>query len=389
MPNTFCPYFNKEICQSCELLTLTHADQISKKVELVQELLKDFYPFEFEKSYLSPEKHFRNRAKWIVTGTTEKATIGILGKVDLDQGRDILECPIHHPKITEISKALPPLIRKYKISPYHIKKRQGELKAILLYYSPISDSMYLKFVMRSKIMLKQLKQFSEELQNTFIFLKCFSLNIQPIAQAILEGPEEIILGEKKNIPHTIVDFEGIKKEFLLSPTGFVQSNFECSSELYRNSQTWLKEIKTKKLLELYCGQGFFSLLNHHNAEKITAIEINKDAIETAKLSAKMNNIENIQFIDESAEQALIHCTEDSFDTLIVNPPRRGLANSIKVIEKLKPQHILYSSCHIESFVEDFLKLKDFYQINKVKLFDMFPHTKHFETLILMERKRGN
>jgi 23S rRNA (uracil747-C5)-methyltransferase len=73
------------------------------------------------------------------------------------------------------------------------------------------------------------------------------------------------------------------------------------------------------------------------------------------------------------------------ELVIINPPRRGLGEGTELLLNNLPEHILYSSCSIETLSADLKKMASHYQVKRVQLFDMFPHTSHFETLIWLER----
>ena len=181
-----------------------------------------------------------------VTGTLEKPIIGLTGEFRLDEGRELLECPIQHPRINQLMAALPTLIRQCGLTPYQIEKRTGELKGLIAFYSPLSEQMYLRFVLHSRAYIAQLNtQISilSVLQEQFSELVCISANIQPIPHAILEGPEEIILTKRDSIDHQIGDLC-----LKLTPQAFVQTNFSVSTELYQTAARWIGISKAEKVL---------------------------------------------------------------------------------------------------------------------------------------------
>ena len=167
MSNTFCDYYNKDICRSCEWLEESLPAQIQKKELLLEKALSFLSPFALEKSVASAPQAFRNRAKWIVTGSTTHPLIGLPGKIDLDSGRDLQSCPIVHPRILELTKALPALISEFSLKPYRIVERTGELKALIVFYSPHSQQMYLRFVLRSQEAILRIKKLLPKLQAAF------------------------------------------------------------------------------------------------------------------------------------------------------------------------------------------------------------------------------
>ena len=73
------------------------------------------------------------------------------------------------------------------------------------------------------------------------------------------------------------------------------------------------------------------------------------------------------------------------DTILVNPPRKGLGGALELVKNSDARYVIYSSCNYETLAEDLKKMSACYQIQKIKIFDMFPQTKHFETLVLLKK----
>ncbi|HSG52241.1 MAG TPA: 23S rRNA (uracil(747)-C(5))-methyltransferase, partial [Rheinheimera sp.] len=119
--------------------------------------------------------------------------------------------------------------------------------------------------------------------------------------------------------------------------------------------------------------------------RLTGIEIAPKAIESATRSAAELGLKNVQFqaLDSSA---FAKAAQQAPDVLVVNPPRRGLGQTLCLdIERLAPQWLIYSSCNAQSLAQD-LHWLSHYKLLKVQLFDMFAHSSHFEVLTLLVRK---
>jgi len=349
--------------------------QLESKEKQILSQLSFFQDLRLEPSQRSATQYFRNRAKMIVSGTATHPKIGI-------RDEEILSCPIHHPKLNQVFSTLPSLLAEARIVPYHIADQTGDLKGLIAYYSPESDQMYLRFVMRSRAQLERIRGVALKLQKNFSYLRCISMNLQPIPHSILEGREEIFITERESIDHPI----GIYA-LQLSPQAFVQTNFEVARALYETAAGWIKELAPLKLLELYCGQGVFSFFASAHAQEILGIEINQQAVAAARESAKNLGYSHLNFKCLDATQVSDEWTAFGPDCVLVNPPRKGLGEGVQLILAQKPKFLLYSSCLSETLSADLNLLKNDYSLKKVRLFDMFPHTEHFETLVLLERIR--
>ena len=148
----------------------------------------------------------------------------------------------------------------------------------------------------------------------------------------------------------------------------------------------IKALKIEKLLDLYCGVGAFSFYAAKYCQKIDGVEISKEAISFANMGKEKNCLHQINFqamdTADFLQQNLIN-----YDGVMVNPPRRGLDEEIiKNIITINPRIIFYSSCNAETLKKDWISLKNHFKIVSLQLFDMFPHTSHFETLMILLNK---
>lgn len=381
MLESFCPRFNQAHCRSCTWIERDYAQQIAQKEERIREALSFFPQVPLEPPFQSAIQGFRNRAKMTVTGTVQEPLIGLLGAEALDEGRELLDCPIHHPRLNELLAALPEWIRRANLIPYRIQERTGELKGLIAFYSPQSDQMYLRFVLRSRECVLRIKKILPELQRQFPSLVCVSANLQPIPAAILEGPEEIVLSEKGFIEHRLGDLV-----LNLSPQAFVQTNVEVATALYRTAAHWIGESRPERMLELFCGQGAFSFFAAQSASHVVGVEINSEAVRTANATAEALRLKHLEFRCADATELGEEILALNPDLILVNPPRRGLASGVDWIQQALPREFIYSSCNITTLAKDLKRLSSTYELRKVQLFDMFPHTEHFETLVALKRR---
>ena len=127
------------------------------------------------------------------------------------------------------------------------------------------------------------------------------------------------------------------------------------------------------------------------AKKVYGIEIVEEAIEAAEENAKINNINNTEFIAGDVEKVLedlINKNNIVPDIVMVDPPRKGLDNkSIENILRIKPKKLVYISCNPATLVRDLSKLEEKYIIDFIKPVDMFPFTSHVECVAVLKLKK--
>jgi 23S rRNA (uracil747-C5)-methyltransferase len=360
-----CPFYEQKICLSCDWITQPYEEQLEKKAQLAQSIL-GVTPTTI---HASSVQSFRDKIKLAVGGSYEQPLLGMMNnnlKVT-----DLTGCLVQNHELNALVPQLKEFIQLARLEPYDITKKSGELKFLILFISPHTQEKYLRFVLRSQEAVTRIQKHLD-------FLSAFgviSVNLQPLDAAILEGEKELILTRKNFIRHQLngLDFE-------LHPKSFVQTNSHLAEKLYSSAQSWIKELPIKKILDLFCGMGPFALHLYQAGLEVVGFEINAWSIESAQSSNQLQN-KKVQFITQDTHQLT---TLPSCDLMVVNPPRRGLGESLNLILKSKPKYLLYSSCHIQSLGQDWMKLQADYKISRVEIFDFFPHTEHFETLVLME-----
>jgi 23S rRNA (uracil747-C5)-methyltransferase len=376
----YCDYFSSQKCLSCNWLNKPYSQQLMDKQQTFSQLLQPFQPIAILSPIASHEVDFRNKAKMAVLGTVEKPILGILNHNQ--QPIDLSHCPLYPTQLQQALTKLKQFISSIGLVPYNIKKRRGELKFIILTLH--DNQLMLRFVLRSKAMIDRLRVSLNKLYASLPNLAIISVNIQPLHAAILEGEEEIVLSDSDvlavNLNHV---------PLFIRPQSFFQTNTEIARQLYQTAADWVNQLtKDKKkainhIWDLFCGVGGFGLHCTNHSIRLTGIEINKQAIACAKQSADLMQLPKLDFrAYDSTQFALAQA--DIPDLVLVNPPRRGLGKCLaNYLHTLKPHYILYSSCNLSTQLSDLALLPN-YQIVKAQLFDMFPHTAHMETMLLLQ-----
>jgi len=153
------------------------------------------------------------------------------------------------------------------------------------------------------------------------------------------------------------------------------------------------------LLELYCGNGNFSLALARNFRRVLATEIAKPSVASAQYNIAANNIDNVQIIRMAAEeftQAMngersfkrlegIDLQSYECETIFVDPPRSGLDDETVKMVQAYPR-ILYISCNPETLCQNLETLSATHKISRLALFDQFPYTHHMECGVLLTRR---
>ena len=159
--------------------------------------------------------------------------------------------------------------------------------------------------------------------------------------------------------------------------------------MYDIAINFFDNIDDKYIVDAYSGTGTIGMIMAKKAKKVYAIEIVKSASEDGEKTAKENGIENIEFINGAVEKELVNLINANkrIDTIIFDPPRKGLeASIIDKVAELNLKEVVYISCNPSTFARD-VKLfsEKGYVLKKLQAVDMFPQTSHIETVALLSK----
>ncbi|MGL5359854.1 MAG: 23S rRNA (uracil(747)-C(5))-methyltransferase RlmC, partial [Shewanella sp.] len=320
---------------------------------------------------------FRNKAKMVALGAAHAPVLGIVSPSG--EAVSLWDCLLYPADMQALLLRLERFVQQAGIPPYRVDKAKGELKFILLTRSQVRGEFMLRFVLRSKVAIPRIERELPALLAQFPQIKVVSVNLQPVHMAILEGEEEIFLSANTRLEERFNDVP-----LFIRPKSFFQTNPEVAAKLYQTAREWVAEFAPRSLWDLFCGVGGFGLHCAGPDIALTGIEIEAEAIACAKMSAQMMGLNQVQFMAlDSTDFAKGSSAADKPDLIIVNPPRRGIGEALcHSLSEFAPKAILYSSCNPATLAKDLAQLRG-YRLTKVQLFDLFPHTDHFEVLALL------
>ncbi len=186
-------------------------------------------------------------------------------------------------------------------------------------------------------------------------------------------------GKVSTLGITKIEENILGKKVTYTFESFFQANRYLTEKLVKIVAEAVDIINQPEILELFCGAGTFTLALSDKAKNIWAVEKNRKAINLLEESISLNKVSNITPVCDDAEH-FVKKWDKSVDVLILDPPRTGAKNIMKEINRIKPKKIIYISCNPTTLARD-LSILENYQIKKVHLFDMFPHTFHIETVV--------
>jgi len=373
-----CALYTAGTCRSCQWLEKPYPQQLTDKQHHLQSLLADRDVAQWLEPIAGEQSAFRNKAKMVVSGSVERPLLGMLHRDGTPV--DLSACPLYPASFAPMFDVLKSFIARAGLTPYNVARKRGELKYLLLTESTHSGGVMLRFVLRSDSKLAQLRAALPWLQQQLPQLRVISANIQPVHMAMMDGAREIPLTGQQALEER---FNQVP--LYIRPQSFFQTNPQVAAELYATARDWVRVLAIDSMWDLFCGVGGFGLHCAQSETRLTGIEISAEAIACARQSAETLGLQHVDF--KALDSTQFATAEGSVPQLVlVNPPRRGIGKALcDYLNQMAPGYILYSSCNAESMAKDIEMLPD-YRIERVQLFDMFPHTTHYEVLTLLVRQ---
>ncbi len=303
-----------------------------------------------------------------------------------DKVLDITECHLQD----DINNALRNGIRQYAhehgLSFYDIRQQVGLLRNIIVRTSSTGELMV--------ILACQVHE-EEERQQMMDLLAYIDETFPQITSLLY------VINNKKNDTigdldietfsgkdHMFEEMEGLR--FKIGPKSFYQTNSEQAYELYKVARNFAELTGQELVYDLYTGTGTIANFVARQCREVIGIEYVPEAIEDAKVNAKLNKLDNTKFYAGDMKDMLTTefiAEHGRPDVIITDPPRAGMHQDvIDVLRFAAPTRIVYVSCNPATQARDLQLLDDMYRVAKVQPVDMFPHTHHVENVVLLEKR---
>ena len=371
-------------CGGCNLRHIKYEETLKMKKNAVQSLVNKTLKTKIKvEEILGMDNpyHYRNKAQYpIGIDKEENPVIGVFAN-RTHEIIPIKKCFIQNPITEELAKFLLEYIVKNNISIYNEKTGKGLVRHIVTKIGIKTNEIMCIIVINGR-KIKDENTLVEAIREKFPEVKSIIKNINTKNTNVILGKENINLYGNGYIEDKLGEYT-----FKISPLSFYQVNPVQAEKLYRIGVEAAEISKQDVVFDLYCGIGTISLFMSGYAKKVYGIEIVEEAIEAAKENAKINDVNNTEFLAGDVEVVLddlIHKRKTVPDIIMVDPPRKGLDNkSIDNILQIRPKKLIYISCNPATLVRDLAKLEGIYEIRRIKPVDMFPFTSHVECVSLL------
>lgn len=379
-----CPHFGN--CGGCIYQTIPYEEQLKIKERQVKELVDGVCgDYVFEGIKASPvETGYRNKMEFSFGDEYKDGPLA-LGMHKRGSFYDVVtttECRIVDSDFCDILKAAKEYFEVRGIGFYKKMQHTGYLRHLLVRRAVKTGEILVDLVTTTQEDL-DLKPFADVLLGLALngkivgILHTFN---DSLADVVKSDRTDILYGQD----YFYEELLGLK--FKISPFSFFQTNSLGAEVLYETVRGYVGETKDKVVFDLYSGTGTIAQIIAPVAEKVVGVEIVEEAVEAARENAKLNGLDNCEFIAGDVLK-VIDELEDKPDLIILDPPRDGVhPKALGKIIDFGVERMVYVSCKPTSLVRDLVVLQERgYRVEKVCCVDMFPSTGNVECVILMQR----
>lgn len=368
-------------CGGCQLRHIKYEETLKIKQEKVQNLVDKMINSRLENKIvvnntigMENPLYYRNKAIFPISANGE---VGIYAERSHDV-IPIAECKIQTTKAQEIAKYI---LKNWNSSIYDEKTGKGLLRNIMIREGFETGEIMLVLVQNGEKNTLSV----EDITSKFPEIKTIVINVNTKNTNVVLSNENIIIYGNGYILDKLGDYT-----FKISPNSFYQVNPVQTEKLYNLAINEAKLNKNDILCDLYCGIGTIGIFASKFVKKVYGIEIVDQAIKDAKENAKINNIDNVEFIAGDVETVFDKLLKENVkpDVIIVDPPRKGLDDTtIENLNKLKLNRLVYVSCNPATLMRDLQKLMEVYEIKSITPTDCFCYTSHVECVAVLELKQ--
>ncbi|MBD3281885.1 23S rRNA (uracil(1939)-C(5))-methyltransferase RlmD [Candidatus Uhrbacteria bacterium] len=375
-------------CGGCIWQHLRYEAQTAEKMRGVREL---FAKLDLEDKVLDAipaveTLYYRNRMDYAVGWNGE---IGLKETGSWNRYVDVKECHLLQPGAGEILQIVREWMLKHDLQPWDVKFHSGDVRYVVIRDGVATgERMVIIVVADASRLSNEAKQSLKNAVGTNPMWSSLLIGEQPKPADLSYAESFEVLGGKESITEIVNDVT-----YEIHPNSFFQTNTKMAARLQDVVLSAISDAKTKKLLDLYCGLGFFGIAAAKKIgeiEEVIGYELDEEAIKLASQNMNLNGVgERCRFFSGPAEA--LEWKDVEADTLILDPPRSGLHH--KVIKTLLsedspiyPQTIIYVSCNYHRLEHELPSFMEHYEIESIQPLDLFPQTRHIETVTTLKRK---
>lgn len=388
---SFCEHFGS--CGGCARQTVPYQDQLALKRGAVNALFRGAgLDYAFEEILSSPEIYqYRNKMEYSF-GNETKGGIVNLGMHKKGKFYDVVSIPLCHlidGDFRAIVTCIEALARQEAWAHFNRNTGEGTLRHVVVRKGFHTGEVLVGISTTSgfieadeAVLVAALKALPLEGK----LVGVMRLVNDDLGDAVKASSRDRLLYGKPSYTEKLMGLT-----FEVSFFSFFQTNTQGAQRLYEEALSKLSDLEGKVLYDLFSGTGTIGQIAAARARQVIGIEIVAEAVEAANLNASFNGLDNCTFLAGDVfailDQMATMPEAEKPDVIVVDPPRAGMMpKTVDKIAAFGVSEILYISCNPKTMVDNLLQFEEKgYQIKEGSLVDLYPHTDHVETVVLLSR----
>ena len=371
-----CPVFS--LCGACSHIDVPYEEQLSTKLGNMIKLLGKYAHVDPVVGMKNPY-HYRCKVNAILKQKFDGTIEGGNYSEHTHKIVPVEKCYIEDLAADRVIVDTQKLLSSFKMKVYNERNGYGNIRYLMVRVGKQTGEIMLIIVTRSPVMPSK---------NNFVkaLLKIHP-EITTIVQNINDRTDSMILGSRENVLYGkgYIEDELCGRRFRISPRSFYQVNPVIAEKIYRKAIDGARISPKDTVIDAYCGTGTIGIVAAADAGKVIGVELNSDAVKDAKINAKINSVENIDFYNDDAGKFMedYYAEGGMADVVLMDPPRAGSDSKfLNTLLKLKPERISYVSCNPITLERDLgiLTASGEYKVNTITPFDLFPFTENTEVV---------
>lgn len=375
-------------CGGCSLRHIDYEYTLKMKKDMVQNLITKTLKNELAVNPtigMNNPYYYRNKLQYPVgKDKNNKTVMGVFAK----RTHEIIpveDCLIQNREAQKVANEVLNIIREKNIPVYNEENQKGKIRHIIVKIG-VHTNEIMCILVTNEEKIEDEQEIVNELINKFPNIKTIIKNVNSKNTNVILGNKNIVLYGSGYIYDTLGEYR-----FKISPMAFYQTNPIQTKVLYQKAIEFADLKQDDILCDLYCGIGTIGIFASKYVNKVYGIEIVEEAIESAKENARVNEVQNAEFMAGDVEKVFEKMLKEKNVTptvIIVDPPRKGLDDAtIETIKKLKVSRLVYVSCNPATMARDLKLLEEEYEVKEIQPVDMFPFTSHVECVAVLQLKQ--
>ena len=376
------------LCGGCTYQTMRHEEELRLKERQVKRLLENagICVQSWEGIVPAPsETGYRNKCEFSF-GDEEKdgdLALGMRKRMSYYEVVTLKDCNIVDADYLRIIEGTLQFFQERRVPFYHKARHDGSLRHLVVRKGAATGEILINLVTSSEVPFSV-----EEFRDMLLGLELDG-SVCGILHSVNDGLADVVKSDEMRLLYGRDFFmeKLFDLEFKVSVYSFFQTNSAGAEKLYSIVKEFAGDVADKTVFDLYCGTGTIGqIMAEAGSKKVLGIELIEEAVVAANENAKRNHLENCTFLAGDVLK-MVDELEERPDLIIVDPPRDGIhPKAIGKIIAFGAPEIVYVSCKPTSLARDLeIFQQEGYQVERVKLMDMFPRTVHVETVVLLSK----